>query len=786
MTHFFQRFSAQNWVMGIVSLVVVFFALLTMSVAITAAILYAHLPDLGPMTSYRPKIPLRVFSADNVLLAEFGDERRNVTAIKDIPIIMKQALLAVEDQHFYEHNGIYLVGNFRALLHNLTHFSGGPKQGASTITQQVARNFFLTNEQTYKRKLIEALLTVKIERYLSKDQILELYMNQIYLGERAYGFASAAQIYFGKKLSDITPAEAAMLAGLPKSPARINPIANFRRAKTRQLLVLQLMRQMNFLTEQQYQSARIQPLQIKSPSNEFDVHAEYIGELARQAVQEQFKDASYTSGINVYTTILKDDQNAAYLAVRNGVMDYVKRHGYHGPEGYVELPNDESEADELIDSTFVNFPSYDDLLSAVVLAADEKKIVAITSDGNEITLTGSALSFAAAGLTANANSKIRIKRGSIIRVINESDPKTKNGNWSITQLPEIESAFVAADTNTGAIRALVGGFDFKRNQFNHVTQAWRQPGSTFKPFIYSAALEKGFTPATIIDDIPLSFDSAQTGGLPWEPKNSDDLYDGPMTLRKALAKSKNMVSIQILEKIGVIYGQQFAMKFGFDPNKNPPYLPLALGAGAVTPLQMAAGYAAFANGGFKIKPYLINKITDANGAVLIEADVPKPGLEDNRIVSEGNAFMIDSLLKNVILNGSASRALILNRRDIAGKTGTTNNSFDAWFAGYQNRLVAVAWIGFDQPKNLGSREFGGGLALPVWISYMQTALQNQPVEDRPGPTTITVVNDDYGYVDPPTPIISSMVGESGAAGTTSGSGSEPAIAVTPPTSVPAH
>ncbi len=733
--------------------------IILVSLTITSTILYANLPDLDSMTSYRPKIPLRVFSADNVLLAEFGDERRSVTPIRDIPLVMKQALLAVEDQHFYEHNGIYLTGNFRALLHNLTNFSGGPKQGASTITQQVARNFYLTNEQTYKRKLIEALLTLKIEHNLSKDQILELYMNQIYLGQRAYGFASAAQIYFGKKLADLTAAEAAMLAGLPKSPGRINPVTSFQRAKARQLLVLQLMRQMNFLSESQYQEARTQPIQVRSPNNEFDVHAEYIGELVREAVLAQFKDESYTRGISVYTTILKDDQDAAYRAVRNGVMDYVKRHGYHGPEGYVDLPDDEDEADDLIESAFSHFPAYDDMVSAVVLEASPQKVVALTADGDEITIAGSGLSFAAASLVSNAASKVRIRRGSIIRVVSETDPKTKIGSWTITQLPEVESAFVAADTNTGAIRALVGGFDFKRNQFNHVTQAWRQPGSTFKPFIYSAALEQGFTPATLVNDVPLSFDAAQTGGLPWEPKNSDDQYDGPITLRNALAKSKNMVSIQLLEKIGIPYAQQHAMRFGFDSDRNPPYLPLALGAGSVTPLQMAAGYAAFANGGFKIRPYLISRITDANGNVLIETDVPKPGLEANRIISEGNAFMIDSLLKNVILNGSASRALVLNRSDLAGKTGTTNNAFDAWFAGYQNRLVAVAWIGFDQPKNLGSREFGGGLALPVWISYMQVALRNQPVEDRPVPGTITTVNGDYGYADPPVPVLQSIVND---------------------------
>ena len=714
-------------------------------------VLYRDLPELGPMTSYHPKMPLRVFSADEVLLAEFGDERRDVTPLKDIPLIMKQALLAVEDQHFYQHNGIYLTGNLRALLHNLTNFQGGPKQGASTITQQVARNFFLGNEQTYKRKLIEALLTLKIEHSLSKDQILELYMNQIYLGQHSYGFASAAQIYFGKKLADITPAEAAMLAGLPKSPGRINPITSFARAKKRQLLVLQLMRHMNYLNEAQYQQAKIQPLQIRSSGNEFDVHAEYAAELARLAVQEQFKDDSYTRGLNVYTTILSKDQDAAYHALRKGVLDYVKRHGYHGPEGFIELPDDDDAIDDALETAFGDFPDYDELPSAVVLAAMPKKIVAVTSDGNEIVINPNGLTFVAGALGANAPAKLKIKRGSVIRVMNEAGGAQQTPFWSVIQLPDIESGFVSADTNSGAIHALVGGFDFKHNQFNHVTSAWRQPGSTFKPFIYSAALEQGFTPATLINDMPLSFEAKETGGLAWDPKNAEDQYEGPMSMRDALAKSKNMVSIQILEHIGVGYGQQYAMQFGFDPAKNPPYLPLALGAGAVTPLQLAAAYASFANGGFKIKPYLISRITDAGGNVLVQTAVPKPGLESARIISAGNAFMLDSMLKNVIKNGTATRALALNRSDIAGKTGTTNNACDAWFAGYQNRLVAVVWTGFDQPKNLGGREFGASLALPVWIDYMQTALRHQPVENRPVPASLITVNGDYAYADPPVP-----------------------------------
>ena len=576
-------------------------------------------------------------------------------------------------------------------------------------------------------------------------------MNQINLGHHAFGFAAAAQIYFGKNIKDISAAEAAMLAGIPKSPNRLNPISNFERAKNRQLIVLQLMRQMDFLTEAQYQAAKIEPLEIKSSINEFGVHAEYVAELARQAVIDEFKDETYTRGINVYTTIKKAEQIAAFEAVRQSVMEYDLRHGYRGAEGQLTLPDDEDEADDMMDAAFAKYPQVDGIPTAIILDATPKKVTALTSNGEEITMSGADINFVAAQLAKNANPKTKLARGAVIRVMQQD-----NKHWQIVQLPEVEAAFVAADTNTGAIRALVGGVDFKRNQFNHVTQMWRQPGSTFKPFIYSASLEKGLTPSTLINDQPLSFAGSQADGSAWEPKNSDGQFDGPLTMRDALAKSKNMVSIQILQQIGVDYGQQYAMKFGFDSAKNPANLTLALGSGAVTPLQMAAGYAAFANGGYLIKPYLITKITDAKGTILHETPTPQGGNEASRIITEGNAFMVDSLLKNVVAHGTAAKALSLNRSDIAGKTGTTNDAFDAWFAGYQNRIVAVAWIGFDQPKNLGSKEFGGGLALPVWIRYMKTALLHQPVEDRPMPNTLTQNNGDFAYIDPPAPPVLSV------------------------------
>ncbi|HEX7636486.1 MAG TPA: penicillin-binding protein 1A [Noviherbaspirillum sp.] len=711
-----------------------------LTIAFMLAMAYPNLPPLDVLTDYRPKIPLRIYTADNVLIGEFGEERRNVVRIKDVPDVMKKAVLAIEDDRFYEHGGIDYIGIIRAAVHNLT---GGAKQGASTITQQVARNFFLSSEQTLKRKLYEALMAWKIEQNLTKDQILEVYMNQIYLGQRAYGFSSAAQIYFGKQLKDITVAEAAMLAGLPKAPSAYNPVANPKRAKARQQYILQRMAELGYISEAEYEQAKNQVLKIKAGTNEFAVHAEYVSEMVRQLVYEQFKEDTYTRGLNVYTTITKDDQDAAYQALRHGVMDYEKRHGYRGPEGYMEIPESKEEAEDAIEVELAEHPDSDDIVAAVVLEASPKSVKAVLSSGEEITITGPGLAFATNLLSDKAPPNKKVKRGAIIRVTQE------NKVWTITQMPEVQSAFVSASTEDGAIHSLIGGFDFNRNKFNHVTQAWRQPGSSFKPFIYSASLEKGLSPATIINDAPISFDAGQTGGQAWEPKNYDGKYEGPMSMRKGLTKSKNMVSIRILHKIGAKYGQEYTTRFGFDAEKNPPYLTLALGAGAVTPLQLAGAYAVFANGGYKISPYIISKISDAGGTILSQVQPDKAGVAENRVIDERNAFLMDSMLKDVVKFGTATRALVLNRPDIAGKTGTTNDSVDAWFAGYNPKLVGVAWIGFDQPKNLGNKETGGGLALPIWISYMQKALKSLPIEERPVPEGIVAIGSDYYYAENP-------------------------------------
>jgi len=704
------------------------------------AMAYPNLPALDTLMDYRPKIPLRIFSADNVLIGEFGEERRNMVRVKDIPEIMKKAVLAIEDDRFYEHGGVDYLGIMRATLHNL---AGGAKQGASTITQQVARNFFLSSEQTLKRKVYEMLLAWKIEQNLSKDQILEIYMNQIYLGQRAYGFSSAAQIYFGKKLEQLSVAEAAMLAGLPKAPSAYNPVANPKRAKVRQQYIIQRMYQLGYITQDQYEQARNEELKVKTDSAAFGIHAEYVAEMARQMVYEQYKEDTYTRGLNVFTTITKTDQDAAYLALRRGVMDYEKRHGYRGPEGYMDIPASKEEADNAIEVELADHPDSDNIVAAVVLEAAPKQVRAVLASGEEIDIQAAGVTFAASGFSDKTPPNKRIRRGAIIRVTQEG--KT----WYITQMPEVAAAFVAANTEDGAIRALVGGFDFNRNKFNHVTQAWRQPGSSFKPFIYSASLEKGLSPGTIINDSPISFDAGQTGGQAWEPKNYDGKYEGPMSMRRGLTKSKNMVSIRILHKIGAKYGQEFVTRFGFDADKNPPYLTLALGAGAVTPMQMAGAYAVFANGGYKVNPYLIARVTDNSGRVLSQVAPDRAGDEANRVLDARNAFLMDSMMKDVVKSGTATKALVLKRPDLAGKTGTTNDSVDAWFAGYQPKVVGIAWIGFDQPKNLGNRETGGGLALPIWINYMQQALKDIPVMERTIPDGVIQVGSEYYYAENP-------------------------------------
>ena len=723
----------------------VIFGLLAMGVAIALIVLvltYPNLPSLEVLTDYRPKIPLRVYTADGHLIGEFGEERRAVVGIQDVPAIMKEAILAAEDDRFYQHGGIDYLGILRATGANLA--GGGKRQGASTITQQVARNFFLTGEKTYTRKLYEALLSFKIENNLSKDQILELYINQIFLGQRAYGFAAAAQIYFGKPLKDISIAEAAMLAGLPKAPSAYNPVVNPKRAKIRQQYVLRRMHELGYINDAQHEAAQNEPLVIKRELGDYAVHAEFVAEMARQITAERFPDDVYTRGIKVYTTLIKAEQEAAYSSLRKGVMDYDRRHGYRGAESYLDLKDFKSDQDEAIDEAFQDIPEAGDLIPALVLDASPKQIKAYRRGGEVVLLAGDTLKFAAKMLDDNAPPNKRIKRGAIIRL-----QKDDKGNWQVAQLPEVESAFVAVDPKNGAIRALVGGFDFNRNKYNHVTQAWRQPGSSFKPFIYSASLEKGFGPNSIIADEPIVISASETGAQAWEPHNYDGKYEGPMKMRTALAKSKNMVSIRILQAIGTQYAQDYAGRFGFDPEKHPPYLTMALGAGSVTPWQMVTAYSVFANGGFKVNPFVVREIRNESNQVLARSSEIPAGDESIRAIDPRNAFMMDAMLRDVTIYGTAARASgTLKRHDLAGKTGTTNEYVDAWFCGYQMTVAGCAWIGFDQPRKLGDKETGGTAALPIWIGYMSRALKDVPVQLPTAPEGLLAVGEgrDRSYI----------------------------------------
>lgn len=710
---------------------------LLMVIAVALAVAYPNLPEITSLSDYRPKLPMRVYSAEGELMAEFGEERRELTPYAQIPQVMKDAVLAAEDSRFFEHHGVDYVGMVRA---GLANFGRAKSQGASTISMQVARNVYLSTEKTYTRKIYEVLLTFKLEHLLTKEQILEIYMNQIFLGHRAYGFAAAAQAYYSKPLKDITVDEAAMLAGLPKAPSAFNPISNPKRARARQLYIIDRMLDNGFISESTAKAAKAAPMHVRPTTAIARVRGDYVAEMVRQAVVAQYGDEAYTRGLNITTTIQSANQQVAYRSLRAGLMDFERRQHYRGPEAFVQLPAAPADTDELIDDTLAEHPDNGDVLAAVVLEANPKQVTVIRQDGQPIAITGEGLKPVQSGLSDKAPANIKLRRGAVVRIL-----QSGKGHWELTQLPEVEGAFVAVDPRSGAIRALVGGFDFQKNKFNHVTQAWRQPGSSFKPFVYSAALEKGIAPATVVYDTPLFFSATDTGGQPWEPKNYDGKFDGPLPLHAALAKSKNMVSIRVLQAVGVQTAQQWIQRFGFPGERHPPFLTMALGAGTATPLQMATAYSVFANGGHLIPPTLISKITDSQGKVLLQTAMPS--LDDStRVIEERNAFVMGSLLQEITRSGTAARAqATLKRTDLYGKTGTTNDAVDAWFVGFQPTLTAAVWVGYDTPRNLGSRETGGGLSLPIWISFMQQALNGIPVMELPVPPGVTFVDNNWYF-----------------------------------------
>jgi penicillin-binding protein 1A len=705
------------------------------------ALSWPRLPDLAELQNYQPQIPLRIYSAEGQLLGEFGEERRVFVPIERMPDLLKKAVLATEDDHFYQHGGIDWTGVVRALLANLER---SRSQGASTITMQVARNFYLSREKTFTRKLFEVLLALKIEQQMSKDQILQLYMNQIYLGRKAYGFGAAAQAYFGKPLDQLSLAQMAMLAGLPKAPSAYNPISNPQRARQRQLHVLARMEALGWITPEQARRARDEPLALRTGQPDQDVHAGYVAETVRQMLFDRFQESAYTRGLNVYTTIRARDQLAAWQAVQAGVLAYELRQPYRGPDAFIDLPTAVDAIPDAVEQACADRAPADGMQCSVVLSATPTQVKVMTGAGQIVSVSGAGLrQVRALALGDKAQPNVKLRPGAVVWLASEGKDA-----WVITQLPQVQAAFVSLNPENGAIVAMVGGMDFARNKFNHATQAWRQPGSSFKPFIYSAALEKGITPLTIVNDAPLFFSAEQTGGQSWEPKNYDGKYDGPISLRRGLAQSKNMVAIRVLDFIGSKFAQTWSTRFGFDASRQPPYLTLALGAGTVTPLQMARAYAVFANGGYLLKPFLVSRITDAQGQVLFEEKPQHAGDEKLRVISPRNAYVMDSLLQEVTRSGTAARAqAVLKRPDLYGKTGTTNDFLDAWFCGFQPHLVGVAWVGYDTPKTLGNKETGGALALPIWIRYMQTALQGVPVANYPQPPGIVIENGEPVYSD---------------------------------------
>lgn len=698
-------------------------AILAMMIVVTVP----KLPSMDELRNYQPKLPLQVYSSDGVLLGQFGQEHRIYLDIPNTPKLLIDAVLSAEDERFYEHGGIDVLGILRAAIGNLS--SGRLQSGASTITMQVARNFFLTTQKTFTRKFNEILLSYKIEHSLSKDQILSLYLNQIYLGQRAYGFAEAAQTYFGRPIDQLTIAEYAVLAGLPKAPSAYNPVVNPKRSAEREAYVLGRMLKHGYINQEQYDQAIAQKIVvIKGSVKDATDSGSYIAEMARQYLYPTYGDAIYTQGFKVYTTIDSKLQQAAYMALRKGLLNYDASNGYQGAEPRVDLAA--SSADATLDQTamgqFDGITDYGDLLAAIVLTVNNDAIDAILRNGQHVQFSGKQLDWVRKYLNAGGDKKIL--PGSVIRVYQN------NNQWQISQIPQVQGALVSINPTNGSIQALMGGFDYTNNNFNHVMQASRQPGSSFKPFIYSSALDKGYTTETVIDDSPACYSGGNDGGQ-WCPRNDDGKFLGPISLRQGLTLSRNMITVKILNDITPQYAINYVSKFGFSESQFQPYLTMALGANEVTPMQMAQAYAVFANGGYLVQPYFIEKITDANGRILAQT-APSNITQQQPVIDPKNAFIMNSILKDVAKYGTGARAWRdLHRSDVAGKTGTTNDAKDVWFDGYTPDLVTVAWVGYDKPKSLG-RQYGATLALPIWLDFMRVALAKYPERQLPMPTGI--------------------------------------------------
>lgn len=709
---------------------------LVLTVAIVIMVSYPKLPSMTDLRNYQPKLPLEVYSADGVQLGQFGDEHRIFISYDHTPKMLIDAILAAEDERYFKHGGIDYIGVLRAVISNIT--SGHIQSGASTITMQVTRNFFLSSKRTYSRKFEELLLADKMERSISKEQILELYINQIYLGERSYGFAEASLTYFGKPLDKLSIAQYAILAGLPKAPSAYNPVVNLKRSLERQHYVLERMLVNHFITQEEYKKALAQKIIITRGSlRDATDYGSYVAEMVRQMLYAKYGDKIYTQGYKVYTTVDSKTQQEAYGSLRAGLLQYSDSRGYHGASEQLDLTDNSygDSTDEIIASEFDDLVDYGDLQAAIVTDADRTKVVVELRNGSSVTFTDKQLDFVRHYLTDGGDKQI--KRGAVVYVRNV------NNKWQISQVPSVEGALVALDPNTGAIRALIGGFDFAKSSFNHVVQAYRQPGSSFKPFIYSAALEHGFSADTKIDDSPVCYPSGgPDNNGQWCPKNDESDFLGSITLREALARSRNVPTVKILDQITPQVAIDYVSKFGFDKSQFQPYLTMALGANEATPLQMATAYAVFANGGYFVNPYLVQKITDSNGNILAQTEDVNIH-NSHPVIDPRNAYILNSMLQDVVRYGTGAKAYQeMHRDDIAGKTGTTTDAKDVWFDGYTPNLVAVTWVGYDQPKTLGSHQFGATLALPIWINFMEQALNGKPQVQLGMPSGITMKQND--------------------------------------------
>ena len=751
----------------------------TGAAALGGAYLYfsPEMPDVQTLREVKFQTPLRIYSADDKLIAEFGEKKRVPVTFDQIPDDFIKALQAAEDARFFEHFGIDIKGLSRAAFQLAS--TGRIQSGGSTITMQVAKNFFLTREQTFKRKFVEILLSLQIEQTLDKQEIMELYVNKIYLGHRSYGIQAAANTYYGKNINELSLAQLAMIAGLPKAPSAFNPITNPERAKERRDWILGRMLKLGYIDQTRHDMAVSTPVSARYHRSDIELDAPYIAEMVRQQLFERFGEDVYTDGYRAWTTIDSRMQTEAIQALRRGLLDYTERHGYRGAEASIDIQA-LSPADQL--NELKRHTAFAGLEPALVVSVDESGADLLDRDGNTLRLDWNGIKWARpfrsihwTGPEPKRPADV-VQPGDIIRVMNDNE-----GNLKLTK---IQGALTALDPQDGAIRALVGGFSFYHNKFNRATQAYRQPGSNIKPFLYTAALENGFTPASIINDAPVVFHDVSLEGT-WRPENDNGEFNGPTRLREALYRSRNLVSIRLMRALGIEQAREFILKFGFEPDRFPANLSLSLGSASATPLQVVTGYAAFANGGFKVEPYLISRIEDAEGNLLLQANpvrvckaceseaaitadtetteptaaLPPEAPTDilqpadatpapryaQRIISPRNAFLIQDIMNDVINRGTGRRALALERNDLAGKTGTTNEQKDVWFSGFNPHLVATAWVGFDQPSPLGRGEYGSSRALPIWIDFMEDALDGVPEEPPTAPEGVVRV-----MIDPAT------------------------------------